>query len=481
MQSSTALGSLGFALVLALTPGCQPRSAEASPPPPATALSSAPFPTPPTLTGAPDIATLVARVKPAVVNITVEARRPNAGEGDRSDRMSPFEFFGPLNPFGPGTPDGAQPPSRRTAQGSGFIVDGNGHVVTNAHVVEGADAVRVRLDDDREFDARVIGRDSLLDLAVLRIQGEKNLPVASLGTSDKLRVGEYVVAIGNPFGLSHTVTMGIVSAKDRTIGAGPYDDFIQTDASINPGNSGGPLFDLHGQVIGINTAINPNGKGIGFAIPVDALRDVLPQLIGKGHVERGRLGVRIQPVDFALARAVGLERPNGALVADVEPNSPAEKAGIKAGDVIVAVNDVSVARSEHLPRTVVKHAPGSTVSVRIFREGQTLTKTATLDVLKQPKEERVEPAPNRSGGVDSKALGIAIRDTDSGVLVERVLPGSPADGKLVRGDVIVEVDRTQVRSAAELGKRIEAAPANKPVLLKVRRGDATRYVGIDRK
>src|SRR5208282_2230045 len=195
------------------------------------------------------------------------------------------------------------------------LIDKQGHVVTNAHVIDDADVVKVKLTDDREYTAKVIGKDTRMDLAVLQLQNASDLPEpVALGSSDALRVGEYVVAIGNPFGLGGTVTMGIVSAKGRTIGAGPYDDFIQTDASINPGNSGGPLFNLRGQVVGINTAINPNGKGIGFAIPVDELKDVLPQLLTSGKVARGRIGVVIQGVDPALAKALGLDKPKGALV-----------------------------------------------------------------------------------------------------------------------------------------------------------------------
>src|SRR5262249_13911730 len=233
---------------------------------------------------------------------------------------------------------------RQKALGSGFIVDTAGHVVTNAHVVEEADSVRVKLADDREFDAKVKGRDARLDLAVLELVGAHDLPTVSLGSSQELRVGEYVVAIGNPFGLGNTVTMGIVSAKSRSIGAGPYDDFVQTDASINPGNSGGPLFNLRGQVVGINTAINPPGKGIGFAMPVDALKDVLPQLLSAGKVARGRLGVAVQPVDTALAKALGLDKTKGALVGDVEPGGPADKAGLRPGDLILKVDQTEIGR-----------------------------------------------------------------------------------------------------------------------------------------
>ncbi len=318
----------------------------------------------PVVTGTPDVATLVAKVKPAVVNITTiqktRLRRP-------MDEMDPFGYFQHRFGYRPG-PDQVM---RQKALGSGFIIDGAGHVVTNAHVVEGADEVRVKLADDREFDAKVVGRDQRIDLALLQLQdAPKDLPAASLGASDALRVGEYVVAIGNPFGLGHTVTMGIVSAKGRSIGAGPYDDFIQTDASINPGNSGGPLFDLQGRVVGINSAINPNGQGIGFAIPIDMLEQVLPQLLATGHVERGRLGVAFRAIDPHLAKKLDLDGEHGAYVAQVEPDSPADRAGIRQGDVITKVEGRDVAHAEELPRMVALRAPGTKLSIEVLRDGK---------------------------------------------------------------------------------------------------------------
>ncbi len=378
--------------LLTATVSCRHASAAASPPPAATTTAfasvPAPFATPPVLPGTPDVATLVAKVKPAVVNITtvheIAVRRPG------------IEFPFGFDPFGGGGPSrGGDDVVRQQSLGSGFLVDSAGHVVTNAHVVEGADEVRVRLADEREFEAKVRGRDARLDLAVLELVGAHDLPAASLGSSAALRVGEYVVAIGNPFGLGHTVTMGIVSAKDRAIGAGPYDDFIQTDASINPGNSGGPLFDLRGQVVGINTAINPNGRGIGFAIPIDALREVLAQLIDTGHVSRGRLGVHIQAVDVALARAIGLDRPRGALVRELEPAGPAARAGLKAGDVILAIDGAEVSRSEDLPRLVGRHAPGTRHTLRVLRDRATTELSIQLDELDGDPPPRAPRAPRR--------------------------------------------------------------------------------------
>jgi serine protease Do len=392
-----------------------------------------------------------------------------------------------LNPFGL-FPEGRRPRGggdsvlHQKALGSGFIVDGTGHVVTNAHVVEEADSVRVKLSDDREFEAKVKGRDARLDLAVLELVGARDLPAVSLGSSERLRVGEYVVAIGNPFGLGNTVTMGIVSAKSRAIGAGPYDDFIQTDASINPGNSGGPLFDLRGQVVGINTAINPNGRGIGFAIPVDVLKDVLPQLLSAGKVARGRLGVAIQAVDPALGKALGMTRPEGALVAEVEPGGPADKAGLKAGDVILRVDQSPIARAEDLPRTVARHQPGSKVKVEFRRERASRTTEVNLDEIRDEAGPPSSGGPSAPGAAVPKGIGVQLSDVPGqGVVVSRVLAGSAADGELQPGDVIVEINRAPVARTADVISRIAASPAGTPILFKVARQNKTRFVAIERR
>jgi serine protease Do len=454
----------------------------AATPPPAGAVTvqatPAPFATPPVLPGTPDVATLVAKVKPAVVNITTTHEIKAAARNfDFPFGLDPFGGAGPFQ--GRRRPEGDQV-FKQKALGSGFIVDPRGYVVTNAHVVEGADEVRVKLADDREFDAKVRGRDARLDLALLEMVGAKDLPAVSLGSSEELRVGEYVVAIGNPFGLGHTVTMGIVSAKDRAIGAGPYDDFIQTDASINPGNSGGPLFDLRGQVIGINTAINPQGKGIGFAIPIDSLKDVLGQLVSAGRVARGRLGVMVQPVDPALAKALGMERPLGALVAELEAGGPAEKAGLRAGDVVMSVDGASVTRSEDLPRLVARHAPGTRVQVQVLRDRATRTIDLSLGELKD--DESGERSSSSGPGAKSQSgLGIGVADTRGGVVVESVVSGGPADGQLESGDVIVEVNGAPIARAADLQARVRGLEAGKPVLLKVKREGKSRFVAIEKR
>jgi serine protease Do len=379
------------ALVLSSSAACKgagfkdtpPQSADAATA--ASASSAAPFASPPMVNGMPDVAALVSRVNASVVNITTvhEVRQPSL------DSDFPFEFFfGPMAPPGMRRPRGGENALKQRALGSGFIIDNEGHVVTNAHVVDQANEVKVKLADERELDAKVVGRDERLDLALLLMNGGQDVAPATLGSSEALKVGEHVVAIGNPFGLGHTVTMGIVSAKSRAIGAGPYDDFIQTDTSINPGNSGGPLFNLRGEVVGINTAINPRAQGIGFATPVDALKDILPQLLKTGHVARGRIGALVQPVDATMAKALGLQRSRGALVAEVEAGGPAARSGVKAGDIIVRVDDKDVAHSSDLPRIVARHTPGTKVKVVALRDGAEKTFEITLDELKDERSER---------------------------------------------------------------------------------------------
>jgi serine protease Do len=502
MRSPNRLGHLALIVVFptALLAGCQRQSpnvngvaagnpsalvagSDAKSVSAAEALAStpAPFASPPLLTGTPDVAALVAKVKPSVVNITITHDVHPA----KLDDNSPFGPFGPqpFGPFGPGRRGGENPMFRQKGLGSGFIVDGKGHVVTNAHVVDGANEVKVKLADEREFTAKVVGRDQRLDLAVLELEGAKDTPGASLGSSTDLRVGEYVVAIGNPFGLGNTVTMGIVSAKDRAIGAGPYDDFIQTDASINPGNSGGPLFNLKGEVVGINTAINPNGQGIGFAIPVDALKDVIAPLLSTGRVARGYLGVAIQPVDAALGKALGMDGAKGALVAEVVPGGAADRAGVKSGDVIVGVDDTPVPSTEDLPRIVARHAPGSRAKVEVLRAGKRQTLDVALDELKDDAARADQKPSNRPGNGAPTGLGIEIGESPNRkgeVVVGRIMPGSPADGQLAPGDVIVEVNHGAVHRPEDVVARAKSTPDGSPVLLKIKRDGKQRYVAIER-
>ena len=325
---------------------------------------------------APDIADLVERVRPAVVNITAVHEVVLRRRG-----LTPIPI--------PGIPGGGDQVLKEGSLGSGFIVDYAGHVVTNAHVVADAEVVQVKLADERTLHARVVARDEPLDVAVLEIANPPHdLPAASLGSSARLRVGEFVVAIGNPFGLGDTVTMGIVSAKGRALGAGPYDNFLQTDAPINPGNSGGPLFDLHGQVVGINTAVARQAQGIGFAVPIDVVRRELPQLIATGSVARGRLGVAIEPVEGTGEgdNDAGPGAARGALVVQVDAGGPAARGGVEVGDVIVSVDREDVRHATDLPRLVASHAPGSSVGLTIVRNGHTRRLEVTLGTVQRKPE-----------------------------------------------------------------------------------------------
>jgi serine protease Do len=474
-MTSKTIFSLCLASLGALA-GCQRHdSAVADTPASMTTTTSAGVETSTSTTTMPDVASLAAKVRPAVVNITTTHTVRARELGDP---------FGLGDLFGQGRRGRGDRTLRQQALGSGFIIDAQGHVVTNAHVVDGADQVKVKLGDERELDAKVKGRDERLDIAVIELQGAKDLPFVPLGDSEALRVGEYVVAIGNPFGLGQTVTMGIVSAKSRAIGAGPYDDFIQTDASINPGNSGGPLFDMRGNVIGINTAINPNGQGIGFAIPANALKDVLPQLLAKGHVDRGRIGVLVQAVDASLAKALSLPKAEGALVGEVEKGGPGDRAGVKAGDVITAIDGAPVLHSQELPRMVARHAPGSKVTLTVLHDKHEKKVDVTLDRLTDENGEKEEPSSGAAPGVPrSGELGIALGDAPGGggATVQRVSPNGPAHDALEPGDVIVEVNKHPVHSANEAAAQVRAAPTGQTLLLTVKREGHTRFVAIDRK
>jgi serine protease Do len=407
------------------------------------------------------VADLVEQLSPKVVNISsvqrASAQRPRGGH--------PFDFF---------FPEGG--PRERQTAGTGFVIDSAGYIITNAHVVADVDEVEVRLHDDRTFKASVVGRDPKMDLALLRVEGAAGLPAVTLGSSDKLRVGEEVIAVGNPFGLGHTVTMGIVSAKARAIGAGPYDDFIQTDASINPGNSGGPLFNRRGEVIGINTAIRAGADGIGFAIPVDALKDIVAQLKDKGFVERGKLGLAFQPVTAEIAQAVGLDRPRGAMVTEILAGSAAARAGFVAGDIIVAVDGAEIHRAEELPRNVARHAPGSTISIDFLRKGNKQSIKATLDKLEdytQPPARSPGKSPTSPG---DERLGLELDDhPDGGARVTGMT--RPVDG-LLPGDRIVELNGRAITNSDALAKGIAALETGATALLKIERRGTPRYVGV---
>jgi serine protease Do len=421
-------------------------------------------------------ADLAQATSPAVVNISVE-RSAKLGQTPGSPEELFEEFFGRPMP---------RPERRAQAAGSGFVISEDGYIVTNFHVVDGADEIDVTLLDGRELEAKVIGRDRKTDLALLKVEGE-DLPAVSLGDSDSVRVGDWVMAIGNPFGLDHTVTVGILSARGRNIGAGAYDDFLQTDASINPGNSGGPLLDMSGRVIGINTAINARAQGIGFAIPVNMAKDLLPQLREFGSVTRGWLGVQIQRVTPQLAQTFELDEPRGALVSQVFENSPAAKAKIQAGDVITRFNDREIKDFDDLPRLVAATAPGASVPIEVLRDGKRKELEVTLE--KMDDEEEVEltqgaPSEERWGlALETLTPNVArqleLDQATEGVVITQVEPGSAAaEAELRRGDVVLEADRKKVKSDDELQKILKSA--EKSVLLRVQRGESQIFVLMER-
>ena len=427
-----------------------------------------------------DIPQLFKEVSPAVVNISttqvVKFNRPRMR--NPFGQQDPFDEF--FNNF-----FGRMPKEqKRRSLGSGFIVSPDGYILTNNHVVEKADEVTVTLLDKEEFKAKVVGTDPKIDIALIKIDTKKKLTYVTLGDSDKLEVGEWVVAIGNPFGLGHTVTAGIVSAKGRIIGSGPYDDFIQTDASINPGNSGGPLFNLKGEVVGINTAIIQGGQGIGFATPIQLAKSVLDQLKEKGKVTRGWLGVYIQPLTPDAAENLGISGRRGALVSDVTSGGPAEKAGIRSGDVIVGFNGKEIRDEHELPQAVAVTKPGTTVNVRLIRGGKETTVKVTIAEM---EGEPGKPA----GGQDlsSKNLGLTVQDitpeiaqrfeieNTKGAVVTGVADGSPADdagfneGDIIRA-ILRQDKRNPVTNAAEFATLVKKFQADKTILFLVERGDA---------
>jgi serine protease Do len=433
--------------------------------------------------GAVSFADLAEQLSPAVVSVRVERARALPQE-------LPFEgfeeFFGPQ----PG-PRGRRMP-RESGAGSGFVISEDGYVVTNNHVVEGSDKIVVVFEDGTELEAKLVGRDPKTDLALVKIEGQK-FSVAPLGDSDAARVGEWVMAIGNPLGLDHTVTVGILSAKGRrniSPSDSRYDDFLQTDASINPGNSGGPLIDVNGHVIGINTAIvNPlRGQNIGFAIPINIAKALLPQLKDTGRVTRGWLGVQIQRVTPALAKSFGLDEPQGALVGDVFPGSPAAKGKLERGDIILEFGDRKLEDFDDLPRVVAATPPGAEVDVTVLRDGKKKKLEVTLEQM--PDEEGgVEPAAQESGtsdwGFDSEPLDaelaarLELEEGTRGMVVTEVEPGSPADqAGLTRRDVILEVNKKPVGDAGELEKALSRSSEH--ALLLIQRGEGTLFLSLER-
>ncbi|MEE2677732.1 MAG: DegQ family serine endoprotease [Myxococcota bacterium] len=426
--------------------------------------------------GVPEsFADLAAQVSPGVVNIQTSRKVT----GNQMPRGLEEFFFG--GPFG-------QSPRERTVPslGSGFVISEDGYIVTNNHVIENVDSIQVLFRDEREFEAEVIGRDPKTDLALLRIETDDKLFALPLGDSESVRPGEWVVAIGNPYGLEHTVTAGIVSAKHRIIGQGSYDDFIQTDAAINPGNSGGPLINLRGEVIGINTAINPRANTIGFAVPINMAKGVLPQLRADGHVTRGWLGVVIQRITPEIASHLELEQERGALVSRVMPDGPADDAGIQRYDVIVEFDDKPIDEMNDLPRAVAATRVGRKVDVTVLRDGKRKELRAKIAKMEEPQETQLASADQDDG---TSAYGLRVQNLtpdlagqlgiegDEGVVVTGVSPGSSAaEAGLRREDVILEVDKTEVNDVGALEEQL--ADATDGALLLIRRGDATVFVPL---
>jgi serine protease Do len=451
-----------------------------------TATPPASLPAPAALPGS--FSGLAAKLSPTVVNIKVtKVEKVGFNRPDMEIPDIPDGPFGDL--FKKFFKEMPQMPESRKAQGagSGVIISQDGYVLTNNHVVEGAKEVTVTLSNQQEYKAKVVGRDPKTDLAVLKIKANKSFTAATMGDSDQLQVGDWVVAIGNPFGLNNTVTSGIVSAKGRVIGAGPYDDFIQTDASINPGNSGGALLNTKGELVGINTAIIPNGQGIGFAIPVNTAKPLVPQLISKGEVTRGYIGVNIQSITPELAKAMHLKDRKGALVADVVPGGPADKAGIKRGDVITAYNGKEVQDSHHLPVLVAATPVNQDANVTIIRNGA--EQKISLKVAQLPGEKTVsEKTPHPAAG----KWGLQLRDVtpqiaqryrlkeEKGVVVTGVEPGSRADDAgMQRGDLILEVNRQPVGSVKDVMKNIDQSKDKDRLLFLVQRDNGKFFVPLE--
>jgi serine protease Do len=450
-------------------------------------------------------ADIVERVKPSVISVKVNiAEKLAKDDSGNNNEDSPFQPGSPMERFFRrfGGPDGLPPGMRGgprgrgavTGQGSGFFISADGFAVTNNHVVDGADKVEVTTDDGKTYTAKVIGTDPRTDVALIKVEGGSNFPFAKLSDS-KPRIGDWVLAVGNPFGLGGTVTAGIVSASGRDIGNGPYDDFIQIDAPVNKGNSGGPAFDVSGEVMGVNTAIySPSGGsvGIAFSIPASTVKNVIAQLKDKGSVSRGWIGVQIQPVTADIADSLGLKKAEGALVAEPQANGPAAKAGIESGDVITAVNGETVKDARELARTIGGFAPGAAVKLNVLHKGQDKVINLTLGQLPNSLEAKADTDnSDKSGptrGTDVPKLGLTLAPATSvagagkeGVVVTEVDPKSAAAERgFKEGDVILEVAGKTVTNAGDVREALNAARTDNKnsVLMRVRSGGSSRFVAV---
>jgi serine protease Do len=498
-----AMGSAaGFVLVglgaFALVPGVRPVADTAVAPRQMAAADPAVRATPPRMleNGAPfSFADLVERVSPAVVTITSETTV--SGPVARDDLPAPFRDF--FNQYGQGTPG----PRKAISAGSGFIVDRSGFIVTNNHVVENSHKITVKLPDGRSFEAKLIGADQLTDIALLKVKSDKPLPTVEFGDDRQVRVGDWVVAVGNPFGLSNSVTAGIVSSLGRDIGNGPFTDFIQIDAPINRGNSGGPTFDLRGQVIGMNSMIfSPTGGsvGIGFAIPASTIHDVVAQLQAHGRVERGYLGVNIQSITPEIAASLNIASPKGAIVAEVVPGGPAATAGFQQGDVVVALDGRTVEDSRDLTRHIASLPAGASATFTVIRNGEQRNLTAKIAHRPDQRVASNDPDDDRDMGqsmgnsiVQSMGLGLVAMTPEArrnynidagidGVLVTRVDPNSDAGDKGIQpGDVVLSVANRPVHNPKDVLAAVAAARSTgrHTVLLLVATQGGTRFVAVD--
>jgi serine protease Do len=449
-------------------------------------------------------ADIVERVKPSVISVKVNINEKVAKDDSANNDDSPFQPGSPMERFFRrfGGPDGLPPGQRGgprghgavTGQGSGFFISADGYAVTNNHVVDSADKVEVTTDDGKTYTAKVIGTDARTDVALIKVEGGSNFPFAKL-SDGKPRIGDWVLAVGNPFGLGGTVTAGIVSASGRDIGNGPYDDFIQIDAPVNKGNSGGPAFNTEGEVMGVNTAIySPSGGsvGIAFSIPASTVKNVIAQLKDKGSVSRGWIGVQIQPVTADIADSLGLKKAEGALVAEPQANGPAAKAGIESGDVITAVNGETVKDARELARTIGGLAPGNAVKLNVLHKGQDKVINLTLGQLPNSLEAKADNDNGDKGGTprgtDVPKLGLTLAPANSvagagkdGVVVTEVDPKSAAAERgFKEGDVILEVAGKSVANAGDVREAVNAARTDNKnsVLMRVKSGGSSRFVAV---
>ncbi len=435
----------------------------------------------------PDFASLVDRFGPSVVNVAVVGKRQSvaAGPGGISPDDPFYEFFRRFGIPQPGNPRGNAPAPR--GEGSGFIVSPDGYILTNAHVVDSADEVTVRMTDRREYTAKVVGLDKRSDVAVLKIEA-RNLPAVTLGDPSRLRAGEWVIAIGSPFGFDNSVTAGIVSAKSRSLPGedSNYVPFIQTDVAVNPGNSGGPLFNLDGEVVGINSQIYSRTggyMGLSFAIPIDIANNIKEQLISTGKVSRGRIGVSIQDVNAQFAESFGLDRPRGALVGSVEGGGPADKGGVKAGDIILSANGRSIERSSELPSVIAAVRPGTQVALEVWRDRGVRKLDVKVSELAETAEKVAANAPESANPADK--LGLVVRElsgaeqrqaqTTGSLLVEDA-EGPAADAGIQQGDVILGINGRNVKTLKDL--RDASSKAGKTVALLIQRQDAQIFVPL---